>query len=190
LIEKRLLNYPGRIIGNPQIDKFNLDRQRIIDGIQSKYRTIITEFNKKDEAYKIADDAHKTISASAAVEVGALGLGALITILATSASADLTGILLAGFTAALGLVILPAKRKKLIKSFSGKIKQLRDNLQGLLKTEYLSQVQHYSDQIDAVVLPYSQFIHAESDEIKKAKGTIIDFDNRAITLKNKINSIH
>ena len=42
----------------------------------------------------------------------ALGLGALVTTLATTAAADVTGVLLAGLMAAVGLFIIPARRRQ------------------------------------------------------------------------------
>ena len=47
-------------------------------------------------------------AASAAIEVGAVGLGTLITILATTMNADVTGVLLASLVAILGLFVIPA----------------------------------------------------------------------------------
>jgi hypothetical protein len=90
----------------------------------------------KTEARTIAENAQTTIAASAAMEVGAVGLGALVTTIATTAAADVTGVLMAGVIAALGLFIIPARRRQGQTKMLKKISDLRTGLTQSMKTEF------------------------------------------------------
>ena len=70
---------------------------------------VVNSYDKEYETEKIAFDAQNAVAASLAIEVGAVGLGALITALATTASADVTGVLAAGALAVLGFFVIPPK---------------------------------------------------------------------------------
>jgi hypothetical protein len=67
------------------------------------------------------------------MEVGAVGLGALITLLASTAAADVTGILIAGVIAALGLFIIPAKRRQAKAQMHLRISELSSQLKTSIK---------------------------------------------------------
>jgi len=57
-------------------------------------RRLVESYDKTQEAEAIADGARNAVAALAAVEVGAVGLGTLVAVLATTATADVTGVLL------------------------------------------------------------------------------------------------
>ena len=57
-----------------------------------------------------------------------MGLGAAITAIATTMAADVTGILLAGLVAVLGLFVIPAKRRKANQEMTQKVSIMRDQL--------------------------------------------------------------
>ena len=52
-------------------------------------------------------------------------MGTLVTVLATTMATDVTGILLAGVMAALGLFIIPTRRRNAKKEMRAKVKMMR-----------------------------------------------------------------
>ena len=117
--------YQEHIIGDMGPGSFSYDRERQIDAVGRETQRVIETYDKGYEAQAIADGAKDAVAAVALLEVGAVGLGTLVAVLASTASADITGILMATFIAALGLVILPAKRKAAKTELSAKINALR-----------------------------------------------------------------
>ena len=102
-------------------------------------------------------------------------LGTLITVLATTATADLTGILAAGVIAALGFFIIPSSRRKAKEDLHERLAKLRDQLVGSLKAEFEQEMVRSNERIDEAIAPYTRFVRAESartdkmhDELKQA----------------------
>ena len=92
--------------------RFHYDRTRLIDSVGRESQRVVDSYDRRKEARELADGARNAVAAAAAVSAGALGLGAIVTIAATTAAADVTGIVMARVVAALGFFILPAKREQ------------------------------------------------------------------------------
>lgn len=168
-IDDRRHQFHERIIEDQGFRQIRFERQKIIDAVNRESSNFIDQFSKDDEARKIAEQAQMSVAASAAIEAGALGLGAIVTLLATTASADVTGILLAGLTAALGLFIIPAKRKNIKSTFSKKIGEVRNQLSGILTSEFEKQIDQVVNHIQETISPYDRFVRSEIRQLTTAK---------------------
>jgi small GTP-binding protein len=188
-IDQRIAKYQDRILENPETRQIQFERQKIIDSVRRESQRVVELFDKDDESRKIAEGAQMAVAASAAIEVGALGLGTLVTLLATTASADLTGILLAGLTATLGFFVIPAKKKQARTLFSRNITDLRKKLNETLTSEFATQVNHVVARINDTILPYSRFVRSEQKLLENNLNLFKDFDNRIEELKNKISKL-
>ena len=102
-------------------------------GSRSARSTPTTGGRRRSE---LADGARNAVAAAAAVSAGALGLGAIVTLAATTAAADVTGIIMASVLAALGFFILPAKREKGKQEMRGKIAAVRQRLSDALHEQF------------------------------------------------------
>ncbi|MBP1715654.1 MAG: iniA, partial [Deltaproteobacteria bacterium] len=127
-LSERRQEHKERILGDIEPGSFRQDRDRLIETIGRETSQVVERYDKNREARTIAENAQTTIAASAAMEAGAVGLGALVTAIATTAAADVTGILMAGVIAALGLFIIPARRRQGQTKMLKKISDLREGL--------------------------------------------------------------
>jgi len=166
-INKRMAVFKNRILSDSHSQEIQIERKKIISTVKRGAQRVIEKFNRDSEAQQIAEDAQMAVAASAAVEVGALGLGTLVTVLATTASADLTGILLAGLTATLGFFIIPAKKKQAKILFREKVNTIREQLSISLKEEITRQIDLVIDNIHATISPYERFIKTEHKKLTK-----------------------
>lgn len=164
-INKRMSVFKKSILGDPHSIEIQVERKKIISTVKRGAQRVVEKFNRDAEARQIAEDAQLAVAASAAIEVGALGLGTLVTVLATTASADLTGILLAGLTATLGFFIIPTKKKQAVKLFSEKVHAIRNQLSISLKDEITRQIDYVIDNIQETIAPYERFIRAENQKL-------------------------
>lgn len=185
-IDQRILKYPDRILDNPETRQIQFERRKVIDSVRRESQRVVELFDKEEESRKVAEDAQMAVAAAAAVEVGALGLGALVTILATTASADLTGILLAGLTAALGLFIIPAKKKQARGLFSKNNTELREKLKTALDKEFSEQVRNVVARINDTIQPYSRFVRSEQGVLEDNIEKFQELKNRIVVIKNEI----
>ncbi|WP_158675050.1 dynamin family protein [Pelolinea submarina] len=188
-ISQRASKHQDRILSDPNSQQINLERQKIISNINRQAQRVVEEYDQEVEASNIAEEAQMAVAASAAVEVGAIGLGTLITLLATTASADLTGILLAGLTATLGFFILPAKKKQTKNAFSENIASLREKLSKALMNEFAHQIDIQIENIQSTIQPYTRFIRAEDESISKAADTLKELSRNVESYRNKINDL-
>jgi len=188
-IDQRIMKFENRIIENLENRQIRFERQKIIEAISRETQKITERFDKDHKARKIADDAQMAVAASAAIEAGALGLGALVTILATTASADLTGILLAGLTATLGLLIIPAKKKQVKSLFSKNIDDIRKKLTTTITDEFQSQIKKITENVNVTISPYSRFIRSEQNELQVGLERIVMISRGVFQLEEKVNHL-
>lgn len=188
-IDQRIAKYQDRILENPETRQIQFERQKIIDSVRRESQRVVELFDKDEESRKIAESAQMAVAASAAIEVGALGLGTLVTLLATTAAADLTGILLAGLTATLGFFIIPAKKRQARSLFSKNLTELRKKLNATLTSEFGSQVNLVVARINDTILPYSRFVRSDKNLLENNLNLFKGFQNRIEVLRNEISKL-
>jgi len=166
-----------------------LERENVIKDVRRESQRVIEKFDRNLEAKEIANDAQMSVATSAAIEAGAIGLGTIVTIFATTASADLTGILLAGLTATLGFFIIPAKRKQAKNNFSLKIKQLRDQLFNSLSSEVRRQLNLVVDNVHQTIEPYERYIKNERKNLEEMVTEMTRIDDSIASIQGEIEKL-
>jgi len=160
LAERRRI-HKDRIVGDHGIGSFNYERDRLIDAVGREAQRVVDTYDKASESKAIAENAQIAVAASAALEIGAVGLGTLVAILATTVAADVTGIILASFIAVLGLFIIPARRKIAKNELHEKISILRVQLTDTLRNQLEKEIKHSLQRINEAIAPYTRFVRAE-----------------------------
>ena len=87
---------------------FEHDRARLLETVQREAQRAVETYDKDAEGRRLAENVHDAVASTAVIQVGALGLGTIVTMLATSSTVDVTGIMAAGALSVLGLLVLPA----------------------------------------------------------------------------------
>jgi small GTP-binding protein len=185
----RAREHQDRIVGDVGLGKFRYDREKLIDAIGREARQVIETYDKNGEAKAIAESAQTAIAASAAMEAGALGLGALITTLATTAAADVTGVLMASVVAALGLFIIPARRRQGKMKMLEKIGLVRTNLVKTLRAQFEKEIHRSVQHINEAIAPYTRFIRTESDKWLQTQANLGRLRNEMDQLKGRLERI-
>ena len=124
--------------------------------------------------------------AAAAAGATALGLGTLVTVAASTAAADFTGIALASVVAAIGFFILPAKRKKAKEEMREKITDVRARLSEALRRQFTAEIQRSGDRIRESIAPYGRFIRAEGDKLKEIDRELTEISTAIGSLRARI----
>lgn len=186
-LSKRKHNHEEKIIGDPINTTFNYDRSFLIESVAKEAERLVNEFDREKEAAEFASGAQNAVAAAAAIEVGAIGLGTLITILATTLSADVTGILVASGVAVLGLFIIPAKRRRANREMSKKIQQLKENLTTSLQQKFSKEIDRSLDRIHNAILPYTRFVRAERANLEETQLALEEIQKEILDIQNQIN---
>jgi hypothetical protein len=100
------------------------------------------------------------------VNVLAVGLGAVLVAVFTTAALDVTGVLTATLFALAGWLIIPARRRKLVRELEDKIVTLSNDLSALLRTKFGEQLERYEQHFLEVVQPYERFLEIEREKVE------------------------
>jgi small GTP-binding protein len=175
-----------RPLGAPDIGSFHADRSRLIDSVGKESQRVVDTYDKQREAAVIADHARSAVTTAAAAGGAALGLGTIVTLAASTAAADVTGILMASVIATLGFLVIPAKRKKAKEEMQKKVSALRDRLGSALRTEFLRAQEQSAERIANAVDPYSRFVRAEQTRWLEARTTLSALRDRASAFRDQL----
>jgi small GTP-binding protein len=185
----RLREHEGRILGSAEIGSFHADRARLLESVGREAQRVVETYDRRREATAIADGARVAVAATAAIGAGALGLGALVTAVATTAAADVTGLLAASVLAAVGLLVIPAKRRRARTEMREKVTALRGRLVEALQTEFRAAGEREAQRLADGVAPYSRFVRAEQNRwtgVQSAMGAWRERANRLIAAVGRV----
>jgi GTPase SAR1 family protein len=168
-LAERRRQHKERILGDAGVGSFHTERERLIDGVGRQAQRVVETYDKAQEAEQIALGAQTAVAATAAIEVGAVGLGTLIYVLATTAAADATGVILASVVAALGLFVIPARRRRAKLELRDKIAGLREQLVDALRAQFESEIERSLHKIEEAISPYTRFVRAERTKLQDAQ---------------------
>ena len=184
-LAERRRQYQNRIVGEDS-GQFHYDRTRMIDSVSREAQRVVESYDRKREAQQLADNARNAVAAAAAAGATALGLGTIITIAASTAAADVTGIVLASVVAAIGFFILPMKRQKAKEEMRAKIADVRARLSEALRKQFATEIQRSGDRIRESIAPYSRFVRAEGEKLKEVDKELAEIGSAMTSLRARI----
>ena len=168
-----------RMLGAPEIGSFHADRARLLESVGREAQRVVQTYDRSRESAAIADGARTAVAATAAIGAGALGLGAVVSVAATTAAMDVTGILAAGVIGAVGLLVIPAKRRRARVELREKVSDLRIRLARALQSEFQSARERGSRRFDDGLAPYARFVRSEQQRWRDARATLAAWRGRA-----------
>jgi small GTP-binding protein len=168
-LEQRKQAYEDRLIGNVGGGGFRYDRDRLLDSVGKSAQRVVETYNKSSEAAKMAENAQLAVAGTAALGVGGIGLGALVTALATTMAADVTGIIAASVMVALGLFIIPARKRTAKKEMNERLAVLRVQLTEALKGQFEKELNRSLQRITEAIAPYTRFVRAEREKLEQTQ---------------------
>lgn len=126
---------------------------------------------------------------TALVEVGAFGLGAIVTAAFSSAAMDITGILAAGTIAALGLFVIPARRRKAQKELRRRVTELRERLLTALEREFERELVRGLQQIEEAIAPYTRFVRSEQALLERCQRDLTAIKETLAVLQERVETL-
>jgi small GTP-binding protein len=184
-LAERRRQYKDRIVGD-DAGQFHYDRTRLIDSTTREAQRVVDSYDQRREAQEIADNARNAVAATAAAGAGVLGLGAIVTLAATTAAADITGIVMASVVAAIGFFILPAKRQRAKSEMRTKMATLRQRLSDALRKQFTQEIGRSATRIREGIAPYSRFVRSEGDKLKAVDDELREIAAAIAALRGQI----
>jgi len=170
-LERRRLQHADRMIGRVA-GVFEYDRARLLESVRREAARAVETYDREAEATRLAESVQAAVASTAVVQVSALGLGTMVTMLATTTLADMTGILAAGAVSLLGLLILPAKRAAAKTELRDKVERMRARLMEALTGQFDRELQGSLQRIGEAISPYTRFVRSERDRLEAARADL------------------
>jgi small GTP-binding protein len=181
----RRVAHRDRIVGGDG-DQFRIDRARLIQSVGQEAQRVVDTYDKRAEARALAESARNAVAAAAATGVGALGLGAIVAMAASTAAADITGLVMASVVGAIGFFIIPAKRRRAKQEMREKIAAMRTRLSSAIRTEFESETTRSGQRIRESIAPYARFVRAESEKLTSAKAELDRYRVKLLAMQARI----
>ncbi|MGL4650252.1 MAG: dynamin family protein, partial [Caldilineaceae bacterium] len=163
-LNRRWQQHADNIVGSVGAD-FDLSRRTLLDAVGREAQRIIESYDRESEAAQLTADVQRSIVATAAVEAGAIGLGAILVVALHGALLDVTGILGAGVVAALGFYLLPYRRQQMKADLRTRISTLRGRLHEALQKQFDRELESGIQRIREAIAPYTRFVRVERDKL-------------------------
>jgi hypothetical protein len=184
--------FQDRIVGERDDDEsrpFRDERRRLVDAVGGAAQKVVDTYDRRREASQLADGARNAVAAAAAAGAGAVGLGTLITVAASTAAADVTGILLAGVVAALGFFVIPARRAKAKAEMRDKIADVRARLSAALRAQFRDEIGRSTARMRESVGPYARFVRAEGDKLRETDARLAQLGSDVARIRARVDAL-
>jgi small GTP-binding protein len=163
-VTRRRKAHENRVVG-PENTGFQYDRARLINTVGKAAQTAVQTYDKEREASAMADGVRAAVAGAAIAQAGAISLGTLVTLLATTTAADVTGIIAAGSIAVLGLFVIPSKRAQAKAQLRERIAEMREKLMADLRSVFEREVDRSVQGVMEAIAPYTRFVRAEHEKL-------------------------
>lgn len=164
----REAEHAERMLGRMQ-GAFESDRARLLETVKREAQRAVETYDKDAEGRRVAESVRDAVASTAIIQVGALGLGTIVTVLATSSAVDVTGIMAAGAISVLGLLVLPARRRQATAELREKVHHMREQLMGALTGQFDREVERSAQKVQEAVGPYTRFVRAERERLTSTR---------------------
>lgn len=188
-LAERRREYRERIIGDPETRAFHQDRARLVEAVGRETQRVVETFDRRREASELADGARNAVAAAAAAGAGAVGLGTLVTVAASTAAADVTGLIMASVLAALGFFIIPARRTRAKEEMRRKIADVRQKLSEALRTQFEREIKASAGRIREGIAPYSRFVRSEGEKLRETEQQLIALTAQLDGLRSRVEAL-
>jgi len=176
----------SRIVGDaPREGTLAWDRQRLIDSIGRSTRLAVESYDQTREAAELAMSARQAVVNAGLAGVGA-SIGVIIAVVAHMAFLDFTGVFAGIALAALGVLVLPARKRKSKGEFTAKLTDLRTRLVGNLEQQFERELRRGAQRIEDTIAPFDRFVRAEQARLGQQQTTLQELEAEVADLRRAL----
>jgi hypothetical protein len=165
---------------------FHYNREELFARLRQPVESRLGQFDVELEARQIVGAVNESVAQTFGVNVLAVGLGTVLVAVFTTAALDVTGVLTATLFAVAGWLILPARKRQLMRELEAKIATLNEDLAALLATGFREQLARYEQQLREVLAPYERFLATEGAKLERARATLGAAEGEAAALERRV----
>jgi small GTP-binding protein len=182
---RRQARYEEHLIGEVG-GGFEYNRKQILDSVGRTATKVVQSYDRERNSERIALSLQGAVAQTAAIEVSALGLGAAIVTAFSATAIDVTGVLAASMLAALGLFVIPNKRRQSRAEFRERTEALRQRLAESLRRQFDSELERSIERIREAIAPYTRFVRTEHARLTEGLGVLSGIEAEVEALRAEI----
>ncbi len=187
-LNRRAEQHQNRIVGQLG-GQFEFNRRELLASVGRAAREVVASYDRAGEARQLAESVQMAVAQTAIAEVGAIGLGAALVAVLHTTLADVSGVLAAGAVAAIGLYILPARRRKAKLELKAKMETLRDRLGTALSAEFERELERSLFRIREAMAPYTRFVRTERAKLSDIESHLLQAAGELRALRAEIQEL-
>jgi small GTP-binding protein len=187
-VERRREQHADRIVGRVG-GGFEYDRDRLLATVGRSAQRTIESYDRTAEADRMADSVQRAVAETALIEVGAIGLGTIVGVIATSAAVDVTGILAASAIAMIGLFVIPTRRRKAKRQLAARIEEMRSGLMDGLAGQFRREMERSLGRIRDAISPYTRFVRSETQHLGQSRDELQGINGELEDLRGRIEKL-
>lgn len=184
-LSRRQTEHAARIAGR-LAGGFDYDRTRLLETVGKAAQETLDAHDQRAEAARMAESVRRAVANAALLEVGAVGLGTAVSLVATSTAVDVTGILAAGALATVGFVVIPYRRKTAKRELQHRLAALREQLMGALTAQFEAEIDRSVRRVEDGIALYVQFVEGERIGLTAKRQELASIENRLARFKSDI----
>ena len=182
---RRNARYDEEMIGEVK-DHFEHDRGKLLRSVGKTAQDVVGGYDRERESELLANSIQTAVARTAAIEAGALGIGAVVVALATTRFLDATGVIAAAIIAGYGLFVLPNRRRKARQDFREKTDALRRRLGEVVRRQFATELARSVEGMREAIAPYTRFVRTEHARMSRAGEDLAGIDEEVEALKREI----
>ena len=172
-------------VGGP----FEYNRRALLDSVGRAAQDVVLSYDRQAEARQLAEGVRDAVAGAALVEVGAVGLGALLVLVLHTALADVTGILAASTLAVVGLLIIPTKRRRAKADLQAKLAALREQLMQSMTEAFERELNRSVQRLREAIAPYTRFVRSEQQKLGRVEGDLAHISGGLGQIRSRIEEL-
>ena len=184
---RRQADYDERLIGEVG-DAFEYNRGELLRSVGKNAQDVVQRYDRERESQKLALSLQGAVAQTAAFEVGAVGIGAVVVAIASTRFLDVTGIIAGAILAGYGLFILPNRRRKAREEFREKTDALRERLGEVVRRQFEAELSRSIERMREAIAPYTRFVRSEHARMSSAGEALAAIDAEADALRAEISA--
>jgi small GTP-binding protein len=184
---RRQVGFGDKVIGSSP-GQFAYNREALLKTVVQEARHVVDSYDRRAEATLIAQDMRTAVGQALALGgVAAIGVG--VTLLITSTFIDITGITAALVSGAIGLFILPYRKRKAQEEFRARTQELRDKLVDAMERQFEVELNRSIERINEAIAPYTRFVRLEQERVGGADALLAEVEKALADLRTQVEAI-
>ncbi len=180
------VGHDAQMIGEPG-SPFAYNREALLRSVVQEARRVVEGYDREQEAATIAQDMRSAVGQM--VLAGSFAtLGVLVSLAISSAFIDITGITAALVSGAIGLFILPYRKRKAQEEFRERTLELRDKLVAAMTRQFETELTHSLQRVREAIAPYTRFVRLQHERISTADARLAEIEQAIVRLGGQIES--